>query len=99
MALEIIWSKSATKGYGEILRYLDNNWTEKEVENFELGIKDFFIKLSTQPYLLQQSNQKGIRKGPINKLTIITYRVSKIKAQIQVLTMRSAREKPLSFLP
>jgi len=95
MALNIIWSKTAIKGYGKILRYLDDNWTKKEIENFEAGIKEFFTTLSTQPYVFQESKKKGIRKGPVNKLTIITYRVDKNKKEIQILTIRSAREKPL----
>lgn len=97
MALEIIWSKTAIKGYGKILRYLDENQTEKQIENFESVVREFFNTLSTQPYLLQESRHKGIRKGPINKLTIITYRVKKRKGQIQILTVRSAKEKPLNY--
>ena len=34
MALKIIWSSRAEKGYDQIVSYLIDNWTEKEVKMF-----------------------------------------------------------------
>ena len=34
MAKEIRWSKNAVKGFDNVLSYLKENWTDKEVENF-----------------------------------------------------------------
>ena len=34
MAIKLVWSKRADKGYGHIVNYLENEWTEKEVINF-----------------------------------------------------------------
>jgi len=75
MGLEIIWSKRTAAGYARILMYLDENRTKREVENFEQETKLFFIKLSNQPYILEESKIKGYRKSPINKLTMLMYRV------------------------
>lgn len=96
MELEIIWSKRAAAGYSNILSYLDEHWSQKEVENFEEEIKMFFTNLSKQPYLLRESEKTKIRKGPINKLTMLTYRVDEKKHQIQLINIRSTRQKPVS---
>jgi len=95
MELEIIWSKRAAAGYSGILEYLDEKWTKREVENFEQEMKMFFITLSKQPNILEESKIKGYRKGPINKLTMLTYRVKEKKNQIQLINIRGTRQKPL----
>jgi len=35
MELEIIWSRRAASEYSKILKYLDEQWTEREVKAFE----------------------------------------------------------------
>ncbi|WOK08368.1 hypothetical protein RT717_06915 [Imperialibacter roseus] len=34
MALEIVWSDEANEGLDEIIEYLEENWTEKEIHHF-----------------------------------------------------------------
>lgn len=62
MELEIIWSKRAATGYSKILKYLDQNWTQKEVEHFEQETGKFFHTLSQQSYILEESKKKRIQK-------------------------------------
>ncbi|PCJ00851.1 MAG: hypothetical protein COB15_01905 [Flavobacteriales bacterium] len=95
MELEIVWSKKAAAGYSKILKYLDDEWTEQEVEHFENEMKSFFTTLSMQPYILQESKKKGLRRGPINKLTLLTYRVNEKKSQVQLINIRGARQKSI----
>ena len=95
MDLEIVWSKRAAAGYSRILQHLDENWTTKEVENFEAEIKSFLTILSKQPYILKESKRKGIRRGPINKFSLLTYQINKKSNQIQLINIRGARQQPL----
>jgi len=95
MELEIIWSKRAAKGYANILKYIDDNWTAKEVLKFEKDFSGFLKSLSKYPYMLKSSSKTGLRRGPINKLTILTYRVDLNKNQLQLINIRGARQKPL----
>jgi plasmid stabilization system protein ParE len=95
MAFEIIYSKAAASGYARILKYLDENWTEQEVHNFEQQVKDYMAKLSKYPYLLKASQKSGYRQGPINKLTLITYKVDENKNQLRVLRIRGTKQKPI----
>ena len=95
MELEIIWSKRAASGYAKILNYLDKQWSQKEVENFEQEVKKFLENLSKHPYILKESEKMGFRRGPINKHTMLTYRIIEKKNQLQLINIRGTRQKPL----
>ncbi len=96
MALEIVWTKRAEEGYSEIIDYLSSNFSEKEIRKFVHQTHQFFELLAQYPEILKSSKQqKHIHRGPINKLTILTYRVKPRKNQIELINIRSARKKPL----
>jgi len=96
MAFEIVWTKRAAKGYDRIINYLDENWSEREIRNFITDSDKFFDTLSLHPDMLQKTNKhKHIHRGPINRLTILTYRVKPINKQIVLINIRGARQKPL----
>lgn len=97
MALEIVWTKRAETGYAEIIEYLETHFTEKEIRKFVRQSHQFFELLSQYPEMLESSSQKQkyVRRGPINKYTILTYRIKPRKKQIELLNIRSSRQKPL----
>jgi plasmid stabilization system protein ParE len=96
MALALVWTKRAIQGFDKIVRYLEENWTDKEVRNFIRESDEFFTLLSDYPELLQKTRHyKNVYRGPMNKLTIITYRVKPRKQQIEIINVRGARQRPL----
>lgn len=96
MAFEIVWTKRATTGYDNIINYLESNFTDREVSNFVVASNNFFETLSLHPEILRKSaKHKNLYRGPLNKLTILTYRVNLRKQQIQLINIRGARQKPL----
>jgi len=95
MALELKWTPRAEKGYNAIIEYLDLHFTEREIKNFVIESSHFFDLLLGQPQLLRKSNKgKNIRRGPMNKYTMITYRVKPRKNQLELLNIRSTRQEP-----
>lgn len=96
MALEVVWTKRAQIGYGKIIMYLENNFTEKEVRKFVHQTFEFFELLSQYPEMLESTRKhKYVHRGPINKHTILTYRVKPRKRQIELINIRSSRQKRL----
>lgn len=95
MALEIVWSKRAEKGFDKIVLYIDKKWTEKEVRNFIQETQTFIELLKKNPKILQPSGKMNLYRGPINKLTIVTYKIIPRRNQIVLVNIRSARQKPL----
>lgn len=95
MALGVIWSERAEKGFEEIIEYLEKRWTEKEISNFIQDVDSFLKLLEKNPNMLKSSGKKNLYRGPINRLTIVTYQVKPRKRQIYLVNIRSARKKPL----
>lgn len=94
MALEIVWTKRAEKGFAKIVEYLGTHFTDKEVRKFVRQTSDFLELLSQYPEMLENSKSKSVRRGPINKYTILTYRIKPRRRQIELINIRSARQKP-----
>lgn len=96
MALALVWTRRAIRGFDSIVRYLEQHWTDREVRQFIRESDEFFALLSQYPELLQRtSKHKNVFRGPMNKFTVITYRVKPRKRQIQLINIRGARQRPL----
>jgi len=96
MALELVWTKRAAQGYDRIVRYLEKEWTEREVHNFVQDTDTFFELLRIYPEILEKTEaRKHVYRGPINKHTILTYRIRPRKKQIELINIRGARQRPL----
>ncbi|WP_414684799.1 type II toxin-antitoxin system RelE/ParE family toxin [Mucilaginibacter sp.] len=99
MAFQIIWTKKASEGYDRIINYLQENWTDREIVNFIAETDRFFEVLAQHPEILQKTlKHKNVYRGPINKLTILTYRVKPKAKQIELINIRGARQRPLRNL-
>jgi len=96
MGLEIIWTIRAEKGFENIVKYLEKNWTEREIKNFILEAQDFFELLKKSPKILQRSSKKNLYRGPMNRFTIVSYKINPRKKQIILLNVRNTRQKPLN---
>ena len=94
MAFEIVWTERAINGFDEIITYLNTHWTNREVSNFVKETQEFLGLLSEYPHLLQKTSKlKNVHRGPLNKLTMITYRVRVRKNQIEIINIRDSRRK------
>ena len=97
MALKIIWSNRAEKGYDRIVKYLIDNWSEKEVRMLIQETSKFLELLSENPNMLQKSSgRKNLYRGPMNRLTMITYRLYPRKKVIELVNIRSSKQKPVN---
>lgn len=96
MAVKLIWSKRADQGYAGIVKYLEDEWTDREVQNFVRETRHFFELLKQNPRLLEPTgSHNDLYRGPINRLTILTYRYKPRKKEIVLINIRDARKKPL----
>lgn len=76
MDYKIFWTEESIRNLEEIIHYLENNWTQRELENFKLKLTRQ-IKLITQnPKMFPTSNfQSRLRKAVLSKQTTIFYEV------------------------
>jgi plasmid stabilization system protein ParE len=96
MAVKLFWSKRADQGYARIVKYLEDEWTDKEVRNFIRETNHFFDLLKQNPHIFEPSRiHKDLYRGAINRLTILTYRYKPRKKEIVLINIREAKRKPL----
>jgi hypothetical protein len=76
MALSLVWTKRAVRGFDAIVQYL-------------------IEKVEYPEFLQKTGRHKNVYRGPMNKLTVITYRVKPRKQQIEIINVRGTRQKPL----
>ena len=96
MALEIVWTTRAINGFEEIIEYIETHFTEREVRNFVRQTSEFLELLKEYPEMLERTGrQANVFRGPLNKHTILTYRLKPQKGQIELINIRAARRKPL----
>lgn len=96
MALEIVWTRRAQTGYARIVEYLETHFTEKEIQEFVRQSQEFFELLREYPEMPDRTkSQKHVYRGPINRHTVLTYRIKRRKKQIELINVRSSRQKPL----
>ncbi|WP_363152667.1 type II toxin-antitoxin system RelE/ParE family toxin [uncultured Mucilaginibacter sp.] len=92
----MIWTTKAVKGFENIINYLEENWTEREIKNFIKETEEVLALLKEHPEMFQKSvKHKTLHRGLLNRLTILTYRINTRKQQIQLINIRGARQKPL----
>jgi len=90
MALKIEWSDEAENTYLDILSYLENNWSRKEVLKFIKRTETLLETILIQPYLFKASQNQPIRKAVIGKQNSLFYRID--NDRIYLLTFWDNRQ-------
>jgi plasmid stabilization system protein ParE len=74
MALEIVWSDEANAGLDDIIKYLEDNWTEKEINLFFLRLEECMNIIKTAPHRQKDSLRKpGTKEYQHSRQTTIFY--------------------------
>jgi plasmid stabilization system protein ParE len=92
MAKKIIWSNEAIKSFDDVLGYLKENWTEKEIDNFILQTGAAVDLISEFPFMFRKYNKHNIRAALITKHNLLVYKV--YRTQIIILNFWDTRQNP-----
>ena len=92
MARQIIWLPKAEEKFDEIIAYLQNNWTEKEVSNFIKRTEKVLQLILAFPKLYRRSKRKNIYEAFITKHNLLLYRITRHK--IELITFFDTRQHP-----
>lgn len=73
---KLFWTDEALKNLDQILEYLQQNWTQKEVDNFKNKVSNQLDIILRFPLIFPQSDQQSrLRKSAISKQTTIFYEI------------------------
>jgi hypothetical protein len=62
------WTEESIRNLENILDYLQQNWTEKEINNFKQKLSDQLNLICRFPFIFPQSEyQKRLRKAVLSK--------------------------------
>ena len=82
----IIWTEEAIRNLEAILDYLQNRWTQREVDNFKKRLSRLLHLISANPKLFPKSEiQPRLRKAVLSRQTIIFYEFKNEKAYLVYL--------------
>lgn len=74
MALEIVWSDEAKEGLDNIIEYLENNWTDREIRRFFSRLEECLEKIKEAPHRQKDSLRKsGAKEYQHSPQTTIFY--------------------------
>ncbi len=94
MALVVRWSKEAEDTFNEILDYLVDNWTEKEIKDFVRKSHKVIGQIVNNPYQFKASSYQEIRKAVITKHNSLLYFVNEEDEVIDLYTFWDNRQNP-----
>ena len=90
---KILWTDFALKELENTIEYLEENWTEKELQNLALNIEETIKLISQNPELFQGSEiKKEIRRAIILSHNTMYFRVK--NNQIEIISFFSNRQNP-----
>jgi plasmid stabilization system protein ParE len=90
---DIIWSKRAYNNLSEIIAYLEENWTEKEIQRMSSKLDRCLNIIENNPEAFPSSNTKpGLRRVVITKQNILYYRTE--GSLVILVNIFDARQNP-----
>ncbi|MFI5162982.1 MAG: type II toxin-antitoxin system RelE/ParE family toxin [Sphingobacteriales bacterium] len=96
MAYTIIWSPKARLTYYQILDYLDEKWTLREIENFIDRTEEALTHISQNPLLYQYSAQSKVYRCVIVKQVSLFYKIK--SDRVELLRFWDNRQDPSKLI-
>lgn len=89
---KIRWTPNALEELADTIEYLENNFTDKEINRLAIKIEDIINLIAQNPELFQESETKNIRRVIILKFNTMYYRIN--DDEIEILSFFSNRQSP-----
>ncbi len=95
---KVIWSDEALKNLKGIIIYLENFWTEREIQKFSQLLDKQLKRIEKNPFLFADgAKSNGLRKSVLSKQTTIYYRINQY--EIHIVTLFDNRQNPDRLAP
>ena len=92
MAKAVKWTRESLRAYASIVRYLDENWTQREIDRFDDELEHVLSVISGFPRAFRRGENENIREALIKPWNLLIYRIH--KNRIELLTFWDARRDP-----
>lgn len=86
MDYKIFWSDESLRNLGDILTYLETEWTEKEINKFKEKLGKQIDLIAQNPTLFPESQfHPNLRKAVLSKHNTVFYEIKKYEIHIAYL--------------
>jgi plasmid stabilization system protein ParE len=90
---KIRWTTHALSELSDTIKYLQENWTEKELIQFANAVDNTVEIISRHPEIYPvSSNKRKIRRAVVDKNNTLYYRV--VQNSIQILSVFGTKQDP-----
>ena len=97
--MEVIWSAKAKITFFKVLDYLNNNWTEKELIQFNQRTQIVLNAIKKNPGIFPCSIKNNeIRKAIVDKNNLFFYKIDVHNQRIYLLTFFDSRQDPKKLI-
>lgn len=94
MALRVVWTDEAIKELKTITYYLEQHWTEKELNKFYNILEQQIALISQHPKAFHLIGKKDVRASVLAKQTTIFYTLETDLKQIRIQSVFDTRQDP-----
>ena len=96
MTRSVTWSPTAQRSYYQVLEYLNENWTKKELSGFINRTEEAIGHICDNPLLYPYSKESDTHKCVVVKQVSLLYR--KQTSVIELLVFWDSRQDPAKLL-
>ncbi len=95
MSYKVLWTNRAIKTADDVVKYLREEWTKKEVDNFLDKVDDIITTIEINPKLFRASIKRpNIHLAIIKRKTLLVYQIRPNKKQIALLLFWNPKQNP-----
>lgn len=97
--MKISWTPTARRTYFNILDYLAEKWTKKEVANFIFEVERLLDHIVDNPKMSPAyRKKKNVRRALITKHNTLYYRIRPGKKVLELITFWDNRQDPKKLI-
>jgi plasmid stabilization system protein ParE len=90
---KLLWSDRALADLTNIINYLKENWTQKQIQNFATRLDKRLDLITKNPNLFAKTGRrKNIRRSVLTKQTVIYYEAK--ENTVTIVTLFDPRQNP-----
>lgn len=92
MVKEVRWTPESIQAFDEIIKYLESDWTEKEISAFVNATEVVVEFISVQPRMFRKTNLKNVHEALVTPHNLMIYKI--YPRHIDIITFWDTRKNP-----
>ena len=96
MAYKVIWAPEAVHTFDNIIDYLSENWSAKEISKFIDDAEHTISLLEKNPFLFRGSSKQNVHEALITKHNLLLYQIIETSQRVELMSFWDTRQNPKS---